>query len=71
MSKTVWVAMAIFKTQGMQIPGRARQLRLDLRKLDGILAVDFNYITDTVSIGYDANRLTLDAIRNTLDWSSV
>lgn len=63
--------MAIFKTQGMQIPGRARQLRLDLRKLDGIRNVDFNYITDSVSIGYDANRLTLDAIRNTLDWSSV
>jgi hypothetical protein len=71
MSKSVWVAMAIFKTQGMQIPGRARQLRLNLRKLDGIRKVDFNYITDSVSIGYDANRLTLDTIRNTLDWSSV
>jgi len=71
MSKSVWVATAIFKTHGMQIPGRARQLRLDLRKLDGILAVDFNYITDTVSIGYDASKLTLDMIRNTLDWSSV
>jgi hypothetical protein len=71
MSKTIWVAMAIFKTQSMQIPGRARQLRLNLRKLDGILTVDFNYITDTVSIGYDANRLTLDTIRNALDWSSV
>jgi copper chaperone CopZ len=71
MSKTVWVAMAIFKTQGMHIPGRARQLRLNLGKLDGIRAVDFNYITDTVSIGYDARRLTLDTIRDALDWSSV
>jgi hypothetical protein len=71
MSKSVWVATAIFKTQGMHIPGRARQLRLDLSKLEGIRAVDFNYITDTVSIGYDANKLTLDTIRNTLDWASV
>jgi hypothetical protein len=71
MSKSIWFAMAIFKTQGMHIPGRARQLRLDLGKLEGIRAIDFNYITDTVSIGYDASKLTLDTIRNTLEWASV
>jgi hypothetical protein len=71
MSKIVWFATAIFKTQGMHIPGRARQLRLDLRNLEGIRAVDFNYITDTVSIGYDASKVTLETIRNALDWASV
>jgi copper chaperone CopZ len=71
LSKSVWVAMAIFKTYGMHIPGRARQLRLDLGKLEGIRAVDFNYITDTVSIGYDANKLTLEMIRDALEWASV
>ncbi len=56
--------MAIFKTQRMNIAGRARKLRLDLGKLDGIRVIDFNYIMDIVSVSYDAKRLTLDTIRN-------
>jgi hypothetical protein len=70
MTKNAWVAMVILKTQGMSTPGRARKLGIDLRKLKGISVVDFNYITDTVSIMYDSNKLTLDTIRNTLEGSS-
>lgn len=60
-------AMAIFNIPGMSIPGRAQRLRREVGKLDGILAVDINYILDTVSIRYDANKLTLDRIRRRID----
>jgi copper chaperone CopZ len=60
-------AMAIFKIQRMSIPGRGKRLRREVGKLDGILAVDINYILDTVSIRYDANKLTLDRIKKKID----
>jgi len=34
-----------------------------LRKLHGITSVNVNYVTDTVVVGYDPNRLTTDDIR--------
>ena len=58
--------MVILKTQGMGIPGRARRLRSDLGRLEGIHEIYFNYIVDSVSIMYDSNKLTLDEIRSTV-----
>jgi copper chaperone CopZ len=56
-------ATAIFKIRGMSSPGRAQKLRLAVGKLDGILKFDINYVFDTVSMTYDANKLTLDQIK--------
>ncbi len=67
MPKSSSDAIAIFKALRMNIPGRARKLRLDLGKLEGIRVIDFNYIVDIVAVSYDAKRLTLDAIRNTIN----
>lgn len=60
-------AVAIFTVPGMSERGRAQKLRRDVGKLDGILRVDINYILDTVSIGYDADRVTLRKIRAIVD----
>ncbi|MGA1975702.1 MAG: heavy-metal-associated domain-containing protein [Conexivisphaerales archaeon] len=59
--------MAIFKIPGMNLPGRAQRLRLEVGRLDGILEVDINYILDTISIRYDAKKLTLDRIKEKID----
>jgi copper chaperone CopZ len=64
-------AIAIFRTTGMDISGRARKLRLEVGKLDGILVVDFNYVMDSVSIRYDSEKLTLAEIRKAIDRSSA
>jgi hypothetical protein len=64
MAKSGSAAMVILKTHGMGIQGRARRLRSDLGKLEGIREIDFNYIMDSVSIRYDSNKLTIDEIRS-------
>ena len=56
-------ATAIFKIPGMSRSGRAQKLRRAVGKLDGILVFDINYVLDTVSMKYDANKLTLDQIK--------
>jgi copper chaperone CopZ len=60
-------ALAIFMVPGMSVKGRARRLRREMGKLDGILQIDINYILDTVSIRYDAGKLTLDRIRKEIE----
>lgn len=52
-------ATAILKIRGMDISGRAQQLKRAADQLDGVLRVDINYISDTATIEYDADRLTL------------
>jgi len=65
------VLIAIFKTQGMSTPGRTQKLRLELSKLEGIRAIDINYIMDTVSIRYNSKKLTPEEIRNTIGGASA
>jgi cation transport ATPase len=55
---------AILKIQGMDNSGRAEQLRRAADKLDGVLRIDINYIHDTATIKYDADRLTLGQVRS-------
>jgi len=62
-------ATATFKLRGMNDSGQSRRLRRAIGSSDGIAKVDINYILDTVSIRYDANRLTLDQIRKKVDRS--
>lgn len=56
-------ATAILKIHGMDNPGRAQQLRRAADQLDGVLRVDINYISDTATIKYDADRLTLAEVK--------
>lgn len=52
-------ATAILKIRGMDNSGRAQQLRRAADRLDGVLRVDINYISDTATVKYDADKLTL------------
>ena len=57
-------AIAILKIPGMDNAGRAQQLRRAAESLDGILRLDINYIGDTVTIGYDTDKLTLAQVES-------
>jgi cation transport ATPase len=50
---------AVLKIRGMNNPGRAQQIRRAADQLDGVLRVDINYISETATIKYNADRLTL------------
>jgi copper chaperone CopZ len=59
-------ATAILKMEGMSDSGEARRLRRVASKLDGILRVDINYILDSVTVKYDADKLTSAQIKEKL-----
>jgi len=59
-------AMAILKIQGMSDSGQARRLRRAAAHLDGILRVEINYILDSVTVKYDANKLTSAQVKKGL-----
>jgi copper chaperone CopZ len=60
----------MLRVRGMNNSGRTQRLRHTIGNLDGVLKVDINYILDTVSIQYDANKLTQDQIRKKVDSSN-
>lgn len=59
-------ATAILKLQGMSDWEQAKRFRRTAAKLDGISRVDINYILDSVTVKYDANKLTSAQIRKKL-----
>jgi copper chaperone CopZ len=59
-------ATAIMRIQGMSNSGKARELRRAAAKLDGILRVDINYILDSVTVKYDADKLTSAQVKEKL-----
>jgi copper chaperone CopZ len=59
-------ATAILKIRGMSDSGQARRLRRAAAKLDGVLRVDINYILDSVTVKYDANKLTSAQVKKKL-----
>jgi copper chaperone CopZ len=59
-------ATAILKIRGMSDSGQARRLRRAAAKLDGVLRVDVNYILDSVTVKYDADKLTSSQVRKKL-----
>lgn len=59
-------ATAILKIQGMNDPGQAQRLKRAVGTLDGVLRVDTNYILDSVTIKYDADKITLAQIKKKL-----
>jgi P-type Cu+ transporter len=60
-------AVAVFRVPGMSTPGRARRLKREIGKLDGILEVEINYILDTASVSYEAHKLTRDQIKEKIE----
>jgi copper chaperone CopZ len=59
-------ATAILKIRGMSDSGQAKRVRRATDRLDGILRVDINYILDSVTVKYDADKLTSAQIRKKL-----
>ena len=59
-------ATAILKMRGTGDSGQARRLKRAAAKLDGVLRVDINYILDSVTVKYDADKLTSAQVRKKL-----
>jgi copper chaperone CopZ len=59
-------ATAILKMRGMSDSGQARRLRSAAAKLDGVLRVDINYILDSVTVKFDADKLTSAQVKERL-----
>ena len=66
MTKAKGGATAILKLRGMSDSGQARRFRRAAASLDGILQVDINYILDSVTVKYDADKLTSAQIKKKL-----
>jgi copper chaperone CopZ len=60
------VAIAILKIRGMSDSVQAQRFRRTAAKLDGVLRVDVNYILDSVTVKYDADKLTPAQIKKKL-----
>lgn len=54
------------KVPGMSRSGRAEQVRRDVGGLDGVLDVEINYILDSVTVKYDAGKLTPARVKEAL-----
>jgi copper chaperone CopZ len=59
-------AIAILKLRGIGDRGQAQRFRRTAAMLDGILRVDINYILDSVTVKYDADKLTSAQIKKKL-----
>ncbi|HUI24301.1 MAG TPA: heavy-metal-associated domain-containing protein [Nitrososphaerales archaeon] len=59
-------ATAVLKLTGMSDSGQAQRFRRTAARLDGILRVDINYILDSVTVKYDADKLTPAQIKKKL-----
>ena len=59
-------ATAILKIRGMGDTMQARRFRRTATRLDGVLRVDFDYILDSVTVKYDADKLTPAQIKKRL-----
>ncbi len=63
-------ATAFFKLNGRNEAGQHERLRRLLGKLSGVLDVKVNYILDTISVRYDSDLITRDAIKKKVDRSN-
>jgi copper chaperone CopZ len=59
-------AIAVLKLRGISDRGQAQRFRRTAAKLDGVLRVDINYILDSVTVKYDADKLTSAQIKKKL-----
>jgi len=56
-------AEAIFSLFNLGCPSCSKMIEVRLKAVHGITAVNVNYVSDTVIVDYDPNRLTSDDIR--------
>jgi copper chaperone CopZ len=59
-------ATAILKIRGMSDSVQVQRFRRTAAKLDGVLRVEVNYILDSVTVKYDADKLTPAQIKKKL-----
>jgi hypothetical protein len=59
-------ATAILKIRGLIDSGQAQRFRRTVAKLDGVLRVNVNYILDSVTVKYDADKPTPTQIKKKL-----
>lgn len=59
-------ATAILKIRGMSDSVQTRRFKRAAAKLDGVFRVDINYILDSVTVKYDADKLTPAQIKKKL-----
>jgi copper chaperone CopZ len=59
-------ATSVLKVKGMDDSGRAMRLRQAADKIDGIFQVDIDYILDSVTVRYDADKLTHAQVKRKL-----
>jgi Cu+-exporting ATPase len=67
MSKTTRKAKGIFRIIGMHCPSCAGIVSKMLYKLDGIISVNINYITDKVYIEYEPSKVSVEEIRKVIE----
>jgi Cu+-exporting ATPase len=56
-------ARGVFRILNMDCAGCTRTMLKTLYKLDGVIDVSFNYITDKVYVVYDPERVTMDDVK--------
>jgi len=59
-------ATSILKVRGLGDSVQAKRFRRTAAKLDGVLGVDVNYILDSVTVRYDADKISPAQIKKKL-----
>jgi Cu+-exporting ATPase len=56
-------ARGVFRILNIDCAGCTKAISKTLYKLDGVIDVSFNYITDKVYVEYDPERVTMDDVK--------
>jgi len=56
-------ARGVFRILNMDCPSCTRAISRTLYKLDGVIDVSFNYISDKIYVEYDPEKVTMDDIK--------
>lgn len=66
MTETSTTAHGIFYVTDLNCPGCMTTITKKLYKLDGIIKVNVNYITDKAYVDYDPEKVSDDTIKKTI-----
>ncbi len=56
-------ARGVFRILNMDCTSCTRAISRTLYKLDGVIDVSFNYITDKIYVEYDPEKVTMDDVK--------
>jgi Cu+-exporting ATPase len=59
-------ARGVFRILNMDCTSCTRAISRTLYKLDGVIDVSFNYITDKIYVEYDPEKVTMDDVKKTV-----